>query len=565
MPGRSRDPLGTPSYTLEADDYHRVCSSLSDEVSEKVSEKVSDDGDKPARLGRRALLRLGLAGPLAGAGPAFVRARDGGPGRPLAAEGVQVGDVRGDSAVIWSRSDRPARMEVTLATRADLKQPIGRYTVHALAASDFTGRVLVAGLPAGTQIHYRVRFLDLADYRSWSVPLEGRFRTPPATARPLRFLWSGDTVGQGFGINPDLGGMRIYETMRRLQPDFFIHCGDLVYADGPLEARKELPDGRVWRNLTSEAKARVAQTLADFHGQYRYNFLDDNLRRFNSEVPMYAQWDDHEVTNNWFWERRLDNDPRYEQPSVALLTARALRAFRDYVPVRRHPLDAGRLYDSFRYGPQLEVFRIDLRSYRGPNSDAQPRELAPEMRILGAQQLAWLERALRASTATWKVIASDMPLGLVVYNDWETQRGAEAIALRDGPPAGREVELAMLLKSLRDHNVHNVVWLTADVHYTAAHYYDPAKAQFTDFLPFWEFVSGPLNAGTFGPNRLDNTFGPQLIFQKTPAGNALPLSPLDRMQFFGQVDIDPESSELSVHLNDLDGETLFTQVLRPVG
>ena len=30
------------------------------------------------------------------------------------------------------------------------------------------------------------------------------------------------------------GGLRIYESMRRVQPDFFIHSGDLIYADGPL-------------------------------------------------------------------------------------------------------------------------------------------------------------------------------------------------------------------------------------------------------------------------------------------------------------------------------------------
>ena len=61
------------------------------------------------------------------------------------------------------------------------------------------------------------------------------------------------------------------------------------------------------------------------------------------------------------------------------------------------------------------------------------------------------------------------------------------------------------------------MWLSANVPYTAAHYYDPGKAQFRDFEPFWEFVSGPIHAGAFGPNTLDNTFGPQLVFQKTPA------------------------------------------------
>jgi alkaline phosphatase D len=45
------------------------------------------------------------------------------------------------------------------------------------------------------------------------------------------------------------------------------------------------------------------------------------------------------------------------------------------------------------------------------------------------------------------------------------------------------------------------------VHYTAAHYYNPEKAAFQEFEPFWEFVSGPLHAGSFGPGDLDMTFG----------------------------------------------------------
>ena len=69
------------------------------------------------------------------------------------------------------------------------------------------------------------------------------------------------------------------------------------------------------------------------------------------------------------------------------------------------------------------------------------------------------------------------------------------------------------------------MWLTADTHYTAAHYFDPAKAQFTDFDPFWEFISGPLNAGTFGPNTLDNTFGPEVKFFKAPPKGQSSLPP----------------------------------------
>jgi alkaline phosphatase D len=55
------------------------------------------------------------------------------------------------------------------------------------------------------------------------------------------------------------------------------------------------------------------------------------------------------------------------------------------------------------------------------------------------------------------------------------------------------------------------------MHYTAAHYYDPNAAVFQDFEPFWEFISGPLHAGTWRPQTLDNTFGPRAVFQRDAA------------------------------------------------
>ncbi|MFN2286706.1 MAG: alkaline phosphatase [Chromatocurvus sp.] len=517
-------------------------------------------------LTRREVLSAGLgASALAGGlAPAIVRAA-GSRGQPIPTtdSGVQIGDLRGDSAVIWSRTDRDARMRVRWSTAPDFSVIGGEQQLHTLQDTDYTGKILLNGLPAGEEIHYAVDFLNLADYRSRSEVLTGHFRTPPAQDRDIRFLWSGDNVGQGWGINPDIGGMPIYRRMAGLQPDFFIHSGDTIYADGPLSSSVELEDGRVWRNLVTEPKSRVAESLDDFRGQYRYNLLDDGFRDFYRNVPVIAQWDDHEVTNNWFWELRKNDDPRYTEPSVARLAARAMRAFQEYNPTRRHPLDPERIYDRFPYGPALEVFRIDLRSYRGPNSDEQPTTLSPESRIIGQAQLRWLKRALVESTATWKVIASDMPLGVVIYDDWREQNGAEGIALQDGPAAGRELEIADLLTHLRDHGVENIVWLTADVHYTAAHYYDPGQASYPDFAPFWEFVSGPLHAGTFGGNPMDNTFGPQVVYQRGAPEGTANLSPLSGMQFFGQVDIAAESHDMTVTLKDTAGTALFTKVLQP--
>jgi alkaline phosphatase D len=393
----------------------------------------------------------------------------------------------------------------------------------------------------------------------------GRFRTPPASRRDVSFQFTGDTAGQGWGINPDFGGMKLYEAMRRGNADFFIHSGDNIYADGPIQAEVRLPDGSTWRNITTPEKSKVAETLAEFRGAYKYNLMDDNVRRFNAEVPQIWQWDDHEVLNNWSPSKDIRNDNRYTEKRVPLLVARATRAFLDYAPMRFSPDDSERVYRRIPYGPLLDVFVIDMRSYRGPNTANRQSEPGPETAYLGAEQLRWLKQGLLASRATWKVVASDMPIGLLVGdgNDAQGRPMFEAVANGDGPVLGRELEIAELLRAIKANAVKNVVWVTADVHYAAAHYYDPAKAQFTDFDGFWEFVAGPAHAGTFGPNPVDNTFGLQVVWQKAPAQGQENLSPAAGMQFYGEAKIDGRTEAMSVALKDLTGATLWSRTLEP--
>ncbi len=213
----------------------------------------------------------------------------------------------------------------------------------------------------------------------------------------MRFTWSGDLAGQGWGINPELGGYRIYEEMRRRDPDFFLCSGDNIYADSPIEASVRLPDGRIWRNVTTEEKSKVAETLAEYRGAFRYNLLDANLRRFNAQVPTVIQWDDHDVRNNWYPGQILD-DARYTEKDVDVLAARSLRAFREYFPIRTlRPDHGGRVYRVLHHGPLLDVFVLDMRTYRNANSpNRQPDD---RQGILGTEQLAWLKRSLARSRA----------------------------------------------------------------------------------------------------------------------------------------------------------------------
>jgi len=69
-------------------------------------------------------------------------------------------------------------------------------------------------------------------------------------------------------------------TITEGSPDVFINSGDIIYADNPLVPSIPLPDGTVWRNLVTEAKSKVAETLDEYRGNYAYNLLDENARRF---------------------------------------------------------------------------------------------------------------------------------------------------------------------------------------------------------------------------------------------------------------------------------------------
>jgi alkaline phosphatase D len=487
--------------------------------------------------------------------------------RPMASHGLQIGDVLADRAIVWSRADKEARLFVEVSRHEDFRHAVSVRGPHAIAASDYIARVDLTDLPSDADLFVRATFEALDSSKARSEPVIGRFRTAPRKHRDVRLLWSGDTAGQGWGINPDFGGMKCYETMRLAQPDFFIHCGDTIYADGPMLDEVKLADGSIWRNAFLDAvpsKRKVAETLDEFRGCYRYNLFDEHVRRFNAEVPQIWQWDDHEVTNNWSDSKDLSGDARYTEKRVQTLAARATRAFLEYAPLRWHtPDESERVYRHVPYGRDLDVFVIDMRSYRGPNTYNRQETPGPETALLGAEQIEWLKAKLKHSRATWKIIASDMPIGLIVGDGRDAQGRArfENGANGDGPVLGREFEMADILRFIKREDIDNVVWLTADVHYCAAHYYDPSKAQFQDFEPFWEFVSGPLNAGTFGPNALDNTFGPQVVFQKAPPAGQVNLPPSAGMQFFGQVDIDHRSKDMVVALKDLGGATLFSQRL----
>ena len=115
----------------------------------------------------------------------------------------------------------------------------------------------------------------------------GRFFGSAAGGRghgpDLRFLWSGDTAGQGLGHQ---SGLRRHEDLRGdapAQPAVLHPQRRHDLRRRPHSPPRSSPGtGQVWTNIVTPEVAKVAETLDEFRGRYRYNLLDENVRRFNA-------------------------------------------------------------------------------------------------------------------------------------------------------------------------------------------------------------------------------------------------------------------------------------------
>ena len=100
-------------------------------------------------------------------------------GTPRLEQGIQIGDVRADRAVIWSRSDRAAQLLVEYDVSEHFANPIRVRGPFALETSDYTARVDLTGLRNDSEIFVRVMFQDLSNDHIVSDP----FRAPSVRHR----------------------------------------------------------------------------------------------------------------------------------------------------------------------------------------------------------------------------------------------------------------------------------------------------------------------------------------------------------------------------------------------
>lgn len=233
---------------------------------------------------------------------------------------------------------------------------------------DFTRQTLLTDLKPDTRYAVRVETRK-APGASPGQTLDGGFRTASDPSTPIRVVFTVST-GQGYGSQDRTDGYRIYPEMQKLNPSFFVHTGDIVYYD------------------------KLAKTieLARYHWQRTYS-LPTNVA-FHRQVGSYFIKDDHDTWLNDCWPS-MKTDAMYQ-----FTFAQGLAVFPEQVPMR------DKTYRTYRWGKDLQIWLVEGRDYRSPNTMPD----GPEKTIWGTEQKAWLKRTVKASDATFRVLISPTPI-----------------------------------------------------------------------------------------------------------------------------------------------------------
>jgi alkaline phosphatase D len=173
--------------------------------------------------------------------------------------------------------------------------------------------------------------------------------------------------------------------------------------------------------------------------------------------------------------------------------------------------------------------------------------------MLGAEQLAWLQQTLAASTATWKIIVSSVPVSIPTG---ATGRDGWANFDQD---SGFESELWKLLEHMRLSEVKNIAFITTDIHFATGFHYRPFISD--PEFGFYEFITGPLNAGAYLREEFDTSFNPERLYLYG-SRTIKTFEEAIRWFNFGEISIDEEGK---LHVRVINGlnETVYDLGLEP--
>ncbi|GAB2785880.1 alkaline phosphatase D family protein [Rhabdobacter roseus] len=239
----------------------------------------------------------------------------------------------------------------------------------ALPEHDFTVQIPFSTLQPATT--YQIKWEAKPTEDGLIFVNTGTFQTAPEahTEKAVQLVTS--TCQYFWSYDDDQRGFKTYDSMRRLNPDFFVHTGDYVYYDkpGPL--------------ATTPEKAR-----------HQWHAMDSwpSLVDFYKSTPAYLLKDDHDL---------LRDDAYPSSAAYGELTFQdGLKIWRENAPLQGTP------YRTFRWGQDLQLWLVEGREFRSPNTLPD----SPDKTIWGSAQKQWFTRSVEASDATFKILFSPTPV-----------------------------------------------------------------------------------------------------------------------------------------------------------
>ncbi len=345
---------------------------------------------------------------------------------PRLIHGPMLGCVNSHSARVWVRTADEANVRVVVCEAENAATRIESDTVRTAKENDYTAIVPVNGLKPNTEYTYSV------SVDSKSLPERWTFCTHPPAGQKARFQVA---FGGGAGYTPEYE--RMWNTVSSRDPLAFLFLGDNVYIDHPDQPNVQ----------------RYCYYRRQSRPEYRY---------FTGTRGIYAIWDDHDFVTNDSWGGPEIDEPAWKIP-----------VWRLYKENWNNPSYAGGedqpgCWFSFSIA-DVDFFMLDGRYYR-----TDPKVNHPSM--LGPAQKEWLFKELKASTGTFKVLASPVP--------WSY--GSKPGSL--DPWQGYKEEREEIFSFLEENKIEGVILIAADRHRS-----DLWRIERPNGYDFYEFESSRLS------------------------------------------------------------------------
>lgn len=237
---------------------------------------------------------------------------------------------------------------------------------------DFTRHFPLGGLKPATSYSLTVEARKNSSKRK-TTTLNGSFTTAPEKENPKKITFVVTTCSKFDTRDAGDLGHHIYAAMLAMKPDFFVHAGDNVYYD----------------------TQRPYVTHIDL-ARFKWNrmFGLPNTRALLKEVPSYWMKDDHDSWDNDCWPSM--------DPEMGVFSYEDGRTVYD----EQVPMSDKRHYRTFRWGKDLQVWMVEVRDFRSPNFYPD----GPEKSMWGQEQIDWFKQTVAASDATFKLLISPTPI-----------------------------------------------------------------------------------------------------------------------------------------------------------